>query len=152
MPHFDVKLATSALKSPKSLPAALKQPDSLRSPSNSYRSPGNSFREEEIGASNYTRITVPPNIWKKNQNNTQKLSLVLNVANLPHDPAEVERKMKKALLGFHPIVLLNNLLWIIQTNTSTSLMNGYNKWRPKYYKAQLEFVEHPSLIELRALV
>ena len=56
-----------------------------------------SFREEEIGASNYSRITVPPNIWFGFQGMSVKPSLILNVANLPHDPAEVERKMKEEI-------------------------------------------------------
>ena len=56
-----------------------------------------SFREEEIGASNYSRITVPPNIWFGFQGMSDKLSLVLNLANLPHDPAEVGRKMKEEI-------------------------------------------------------
>ena len=56
-----------------------------------------SFREEEIGASNYARITVPPKIWFGFQGLSAKPSLVLNVANLPHDPAEVERKMKQEI-------------------------------------------------------
>ena len=55
------------------------------------------FREEEIGASNYSRITVPPNIWFGFQGMSEKLSLVLNLANLPHDPAEVGRKMKEEI-------------------------------------------------------
>ena len=56
-----------------------------------------SFREEEIGESNYARITVPPKIWFGFQGMSAKPSLVLNVANLPHDPAEVERKMKEEI-------------------------------------------------------
>ena len=55
------------------------------------------FREEEIGASTYARITVPPKIWFGFQGMSEKPSLVLNVANLPHDPAEVERKMKEEI-------------------------------------------------------
>ena len=55
------------------------------------------FREEQIGASNYSRITVPPKIWFGFQGMSEKPSLVLNVANLPHDPAEVERKMKEEI-------------------------------------------------------
>ena len=55
------------------------------------------FREEQIGASNYSRITVPPKIWFGFQGISAKTSLVLNVANLPHDPAEVERKMKEEI-------------------------------------------------------
>ena len=56
-----------------------------------------SIREEVIGVSTYARITVPPNIWFGFQGMSEKPSLVLNVANLPHDPAEVERKMKEEI-------------------------------------------------------
>ena len=56
-----------------------------------------SFREEQIGESTYARITVPPKIWFGFQGISAKTSLVLNVANLPHDPAEVERKMKEEI-------------------------------------------------------
>ena len=55
------------------------------------------FRKEEIGASNYARIAVPPRIWFGFQGMSVKPSLILNVANLPHDPAEVERKMKEEI-------------------------------------------------------
>ena len=55
------------------------------------------FREEEIGASTYARITVPPKIWFGFQGMSAKSSLLLNVANLPHDSAEVERKMKEEI-------------------------------------------------------
>ena len=56
-----------------------------------------SFREEEIGASNYARITVPPKSGLDSRECQTKPSLVLNLANLPHDPAEVERKMKEEI-------------------------------------------------------
>ena len=55
------------------------------------------FREEEIGASTYARITVPPKIWFGFQGMSEKPSLVLNLANLPHDPAEVERKLEEEI-------------------------------------------------------
>ena len=56
-----------------------------------------SFREEQIGESTYARITVPPKIWFGYQGMSEKPSLVLNVSNLPHEPAEVERKMKEEI-------------------------------------------------------
>ena len=55
------------------------------------------FREEELGAFAYARITVPPNIWFGFQGMSEKPSLVLNVANLPHNPAEVGRKLKEEI-------------------------------------------------------
>ena len=51
-----------------------------------------SFREEIIGESNYQRLTVPPNIWFGFQGVASTPSLLLNLASVPHDPAEVKRK------------------------------------------------------------
>lgn len=49
------------------------------------------FRVEEIGESRYVRITVPPGVWFGFKGLSQPQSLVLNVANISHDPNEVER-------------------------------------------------------------
>jgi len=49
------------------------------------------FRAEEIGVDQYARITVPPGIWFGFQGLAAPQSLVLNIANIPHDPNEVER-------------------------------------------------------------
>ena len=51
-----------------------------------------SFREEFIGVASYARLTIPPRIWFGFQGMSDAPSLVLNLANLPHDPTEVERK------------------------------------------------------------
>ena len=51
-----------------------------------------SYREEIIGAGCYARLTVPPRIWFGFQGISDKPSLVLNLANLSHDPEELERK------------------------------------------------------------
>lgn len=51
----------------------------------------NEFRVEEIGVDRYARLTVPPGIWFGFQGLAEAHSLVLNIANLPHDPNEVER-------------------------------------------------------------
>ena len=50
-----------------------------------------SFRTEEIGEDNYVRLTVPPGIWFGFQGIHSKNSLVMNIASIPHDSAEVER-------------------------------------------------------------
>ncbi|CAL61314.1 putative dTDP-4-dehydrorhamnose 3,5-epimerase [Herminiimonas arsenicoxydans] len=50
-----------------------------------------SFRIEEIGVEHYARITVPPGIWFGFQGMAEPQSLVLNIADIPHDPSEVER-------------------------------------------------------------
>ena len=48
------------------------------------------FRVENIGSSCYNRITVPPNIWFAFKCVSNVSSLVLNIANIIHDPYEVE--------------------------------------------------------------
>ena len=50
------------------------------------------FRDESIGVDQYERITVPPGIWFGFQGLTKSQSLVLNIASIPHDPNEVERR------------------------------------------------------------
>ena len=49
------------------------------------------FRVDEIGVDSYARITVPPGIWFGFQGLYEPQSLVLNIANISHDPNEVER-------------------------------------------------------------
>ena len=53
------------------------------------------FREECIGTSHYARLTVPPGIWFGFQGLAEPQSLVLNIANLEHDPDESLRKEKE---------------------------------------------------------
>lgn len=49
------------------------------------------FRVEEIGVYRYARITVPPGIWFGFKGISEQSSLVLNLADIPHEPNEVER-------------------------------------------------------------
>lgn len=50
------------------------------------------FEETKIGIeSNYARLTVPPGVWFGFQGCASVPSLVLNMANIEHDPDEVER-------------------------------------------------------------
>jgi dTDP-4-dehydrorhamnose 3,5-epimerase len=49
------------------------------------------FRIEEIGADRYARITVPPGVWFGFQGLSYSQSIILNIANITHDPNEVER-------------------------------------------------------------
>lgn len=49
------------------------------------------FRTEEMGVDRYARITVPPGIWFGFKGLAAPQSLVLNIANIPHEPNEVER-------------------------------------------------------------
>ena len=57
-----------------------------------YELGNSSFREERIGTFSYARLTVPPRIWFGFQGISGAPSLMLNVANMPHDPKEIERK------------------------------------------------------------
>lgn len=50
------------------------------------------FRVIEIGEKSYSRITVPPGIWFGFKGIGLNNNLVLNIANLRHDPEEVQRK------------------------------------------------------------
>jgi len=49
-------------------------------------------REEVAGAVEYIRLTVPPGIWFGFKGLVTPYSLLLNVADIPHDPVEIERQ------------------------------------------------------------
>lgn len=49
-------------------------------------------REETVGLNKYARLTVPPGLWFGFKGLASPYSLLMNVADIPHDPAEVERK------------------------------------------------------------
>jgi len=40
---------------------------------------------------NYQRLTIPPNIWMGFQGLSNETSILLNIANIKHDPEEIER-------------------------------------------------------------
>ena len=48
------------------------------------------YQVETIGADRAMRITVPPGIWFGFQGLQAEQSLILNIANIEHDPNEVE--------------------------------------------------------------
>lgn len=50
------------------------------------------FREEIIGENNYSRITIPPNIWFGFKGLEKKINLILNIANITHNDNEVIKK------------------------------------------------------------
>jgi dTDP-4-dehydrorhamnose 3,5-epimerase len=54
-------------------------------------------REEMLGEGRYMRATVPPGIWFGFQGLNAPQSLVLNIANILHDPQEVERRAKSEI-------------------------------------------------------
>lgn len=49
-------------------------------------------REEVLGETHYARLTIPPGIWFGFKGLVSPYSLLMNVADIAHDPAEVERK------------------------------------------------------------
>lgn len=49
-------------------------------------------RCERVGDDRYVRLTVPPGIWFGFQGCFEPFSLVLNIADIIHDPSEVERE------------------------------------------------------------
>ncbi len=52
------------------------------------------YRIEEIGVNNYARLTIPPGIWHGFKGLSKTNSLIMDVANIRHDPNEVERLQK----------------------------------------------------------
>lgn len=50
------------------------------------------MREEVIGDDHYARLTVPPGLWFGFQGVASPASLVMNVADIQHDPVEVQRR------------------------------------------------------------
>jgi len=51
-----------------------------------------SFYDIILGEGNYQRITIPAGVWVAFSGVGTGLNLLLNLANLEHDPAEIERK------------------------------------------------------------
>jgi dTDP-4-dehydrorhamnose 3,5-epimerase len=50
------------------------------------------FQEVKLSNDNYCRLTVPPMIWVGFQGLSDGGSMLLNIANIEHDPYEVVRK------------------------------------------------------------
>jgi dTDP-4-dehydrorhamnose 3,5-epimerase len=48
--------------------------------------------ETKLSKENYARLTIFPNVWFGFQNPTLEESLILNIANIKHDPLEEQRK------------------------------------------------------------
>jgi len=49
------------------------------------------FREELLGEARYARLTIPPTVWFGFQGTASVNSLVMNLADVEHDPDEVLR-------------------------------------------------------------
>ncbi len=52
----------------------------------------NQFQELIISSDNYCRLTVPPMIWMGFQGLSDSGSMLLNIANIEHNPHEVDKK------------------------------------------------------------
>jgi dTDP-4-dehydrorhamnose 3,5-epimerase len=50
------------------------------------------FQEINISKNNYSRLTLPPKLWVGFQGISKNTSVVLNVADIEHEPDEIERK------------------------------------------------------------
>ncbi|MBT3737793.1 MAG: dTDP-4-dehydrorhamnose 3,5-epimerase [Candidatus Marinimicrobia bacterium] len=50
------------------------------------------FQEVIISRENYCRLTVPPMIWMGFQGLSNNNSFLLNIADIEHDPAEVDKR------------------------------------------------------------
>lgn len=57
-----------------------------------YSEEKNIFEEYILGENNYNRLTVNPLLWFGFQGMDEGKNLVMNIANIEHDPDEVERK------------------------------------------------------------
>ena len=52
----------------------------------------NNFFDVTLGINDYQRITIPPGVWVAFSGVGSEFNLLLNLANMEHNPAEVERK------------------------------------------------------------
>ena len=52
----------------------------------------NMFQEVIISKENYCRLTVPPMIWVGFKGLSSFKSILLNIASIPHNPKEVDKK------------------------------------------------------------
>jgi dTDP-4-dehydrorhamnose 3,5-epimerase len=52
----------------------------------------NRFYEVTLSQKNYFRLTIPPMVWMGFQCVGNVMAMLLNIANIPHMPSEVDRK------------------------------------------------------------
>ena len=57
----------------------------------------NQFQEIIISRDNYCRLTVPPMVWVGFKGLSETGSMLLNIANIGHDPLEVDKKNIKEI-------------------------------------------------------
>ena len=51
----------------------------------------NNFFKVELSSNNYQRLTIPPGVWFAFIGGKYETNLILNVANIEHDPDELDR-------------------------------------------------------------
>jgi len=51
----------------------------------------NNYFEITLSEENYCRLTIPPGVWMAFQGIGEYLNLLLNIADIEHDPQEIER-------------------------------------------------------------
>ena len=60
------------------------------------------IQEFVLSRENYQRLTVPPGIWMAFQGLSDDVNMLLNIASIPHDPAEAENlPVENELIPFH---------------------------------------------------
>ena len=50
------------------------------------------FQDVTLSVDNYQRLTVPPMVWMAFQGGGEEGGMLLNIASIPHDPTESDRK------------------------------------------------------------
>ena len=56
------------------------------------------IRVEMVGPNRYVRLTIPPGIWFGLKGMAAPYSLLLNLADIPHEPDDIERKSIDGLI------------------------------------------------------
>ena len=62
-----------------------------------YSKEDDHFKVIELGEKKYSRLTVPPNIWFGFKGISKNESIILNLANIQHDPKEILRCTKNKI-------------------------------------------------------
>lgn len=63
------------------------------------------IQEVILSKENYQRLTVPPGIWMAFQGLSNEVNMLLNIASIPHDPAEAEKlPIQNELIPYHEFV------------------------------------------------
>ena len=55
------------------------------------------FQSIELSTENYKRLNIPPMLWVGFQGKKDGLNMLINIANIPHDPEEADNIDKKEI-------------------------------------------------------